>query len=151
VEVQADKRAIFVVDLTTRRVTKLPGSEGLFSPRWSPDGRYIVAATAGVTALKLLDLRSGRWSMLHGRESFFPNWSRDGQYVYFGTCHGDASEPVVCRIRVPRGRPEVVAFLRGIDRTGSLGDPWVGLTPHGAPMILRDLTSEDIYELQLAR
>ena len=32
---------IQVVDMKTRQMSILPGSPGLFSPRWSPDGRYI--------------------------------------------------------------------------------------------------------------
>ncbi len=149
-EVSAERQAIFAVDISTRGVTKLPGSENLFSPRWSPDGHYIVALTTEAR-LKLLDVRTGRWSILFDQPSAFPNWSRDSRYVYFGTYRGEGEQPAVCRIRVLDGGPEVVALLRGIDRTGTLGDPWVGLTPEGAPMILRDLSSEDIYELRLTR
>lgn len=29
---------IRILDLTTQQVATLPGSQGLFSPRWSPDG-----------------------------------------------------------------------------------------------------------------
>jgi len=150
-DVPAERRAIFVVDFATRGVTKLPGSEGLFSPRWSPDGRYIVALTAEAQGLKLLDVRTRRWSMLHDRNAGYPNWSRDGRYVYFMTFWGENQQPAVGRIRVPGSSPEVVAVARGIDLTGTQGDPWVGLTPDGAPMILRDLSSGDIYELRLTR
>jgi dipeptidyl aminopeptidase/acylaminoacyl peptidase len=31
------------LDLETRRITDVPGSEGVWAARWSPDGRYIVA------------------------------------------------------------------------------------------------------------
>src|SRR5262249_25169701 len=34
---------IHLLDLRTNQVSLLPGSEGLKSPRWSPDGRYITA------------------------------------------------------------------------------------------------------------
>ncbi len=36
---------IYTIDLRSKRVSTLPGSSGLFSPRWSPDGRYIAAIT----------------------------------------------------------------------------------------------------------
>jgi Tol biopolymer transport system component len=36
-------RALQILDLRTHKQTQLPGSEGLFSPRRSPDGRYIAA------------------------------------------------------------------------------------------------------------
>ncbi len=35
--------AIRILDLKTGKVSTLPGSQGFFSPRWSPDGRYIPA------------------------------------------------------------------------------------------------------------
>jgi len=36
---------IFILDLKTNRVSKVAGSERMFSPRWSPDGRFIDAQT----------------------------------------------------------------------------------------------------------
>ena len=36
-------RSIEILELSSGRVSELPHSEGLFSPRWSPDGRYIAA------------------------------------------------------------------------------------------------------------
>lgn len=38
-----DSTAIYQMDLRTRKVATLPGSQGLWSPRWSPDGRLLVA------------------------------------------------------------------------------------------------------------
>ena len=38
--------AVMIYDLQTHEVSGVPASKGLFSPRWSPDGRYIVAMTA---------------------------------------------------------------------------------------------------------
>jgi Tol biopolymer transport system component len=32
---------IRILDLTSNQISTLPGSEGLYSPRWSPDGRYV--------------------------------------------------------------------------------------------------------------
>ncbi len=36
--------AIYHLDLQTHQVSKLPGSEGLFAPRLSRDGRYLAAS-----------------------------------------------------------------------------------------------------------
>src|SRR5208282_554132 len=38
-----EKVALQLMDLTTHQVSVIPGSDGLFSPRWSPDGRYVAA------------------------------------------------------------------------------------------------------------
>src|SRR6266536_1796728 len=50
--------AIFVVNLKSRNVTTLADSAGLFSPRWSPDGRYLLATTAAFDKLVLFDFSS---------------------------------------------------------------------------------------------
>ncbi len=49
-------KSIQIVDLTSKLVSTVPGSEGLFSPRWSPDGRYIVAMPLDQHKLMLFDL-----------------------------------------------------------------------------------------------
>src|SRR5947199_7116428 len=56
--------AIHVMDLKTRQVSTLPGSEGLYSPRWSPDGRMIAALRAGPETLFGFDLATRKWTEL---------------------------------------------------------------------------------------
>ncbi|MGB6802907.1 MAG: protein kinase, partial [Candidatus Sulfotelmatobacter sp.] len=46
---------IHMVDLKTSQVSDLPGSENLFSPRCSPDGRYVAALSADSTKLMVYD------------------------------------------------------------------------------------------------
>src|SRR5262249_5644140 len=54
---------IYTIDLRSKRVSTLPGSAGLFSPRWSPDGRYIAAITSEVTfKLMLFDFSTQKWT-----------------------------------------------------------------------------------------
>ena len=43
-----------IVDTQNGQSTPIPGSQGLFSPRWSPDGRWIVALYAGPEKTKAL-------------------------------------------------------------------------------------------------
>src|SRR5262249_1192193 len=60
-----DAKIIRLLDLSTRQVSKLPGSEGLFSPRWSPDGRHIAAVVAvSQGKLMLFDLITQKWMEL---------------------------------------------------------------------------------------
>ena len=44
---RSQPKTIYVLNLKAGTVVPLPGSEGLFSPRWSPDGRYIAALPIG--------------------------------------------------------------------------------------------------------
>ena len=52
------------------------------------------------------------------------------------------------RVRVADGRLEPWANLTGLHRGGYFS-PWLGMTPDGAPLLLRDTTIEEIYELSL--
>ena len=63
--------AIYRLDLKTRKVSSIPESDGLFSPRVSPDGRYISALAIGQTnfalgqtKLMLFDTNTKHWSSL---------------------------------------------------------------------------------------
>ena len=42
---------ISILDLATHKVSALPGSQGLYSPRWSPNGRYIAGLSADESIL----------------------------------------------------------------------------------------------------
>ena len=86
-----------IVDLRTRAISTVPGSDGIFSPHWSPDGRYLAAITGGGEALMLFDFQSRKWVELVHMTVAFPNWSRDGKYVYF---HSFGTDAAIYRVRV---------------------------------------------------
>jgi Tol biopolymer transport system component len=56
-------KAIRILNLETGAVSTVPGSTGLFSPRWSPDGRYLAAMPLDRQKLLLLDMTSGEWTL----------------------------------------------------------------------------------------
>ena len=74
---------ISIVDLKSRRLSTLPGSNGLFSPHWSPDGRYMSGTTNSTDNLMLFDFSTQKWTTLTESIVGYPNWSRDGSYLYF--------------------------------------------------------------------
>jgi Tol biopolymer transport system component len=131
---------VYVLRLRTHKVVKLPGSDGLFSARWSPDGRYIVAMPSDSGALMLFDFRTQTWMEL---VKSFPNWSKDGQYVYFVRA---GREPAALRVRLRDHRVEDVASLKNMRQTGFFG-PWSGLAPDDSPMLLRDAGTQELYAL----
>ena len=75
-------RAIRLLNLGTRQISTFPGSEGLYSPRWSPDGRYIAALRVGSETLQILDVRTKRWTELAKIVVGFPMWSWDSKIHY---------------------------------------------------------------------
>src|SRR5208337_4082364 len=58
----SEAMAIYIVDLAIHQVSVVPGSEALFSPRWSPDGRHLAALSLNSTKLLLFDFKTQKWS-----------------------------------------------------------------------------------------
>jgi Tol biopolymer transport system component len=54
--------AIRILDLSSHKTETVPGSEGLFSPRWSPDGHYVAALSPDFTKLMLFDFQTQKWT-----------------------------------------------------------------------------------------
>jgi eukaryotic-like serine/threonine-protein kinase len=138
-----DNSAIHVVDLDSHHVSTLPGSKGLYSPRWSPDGRYIVAMPTDSLSLELFDLQTQKWSQIAKVRAGFPTWSRDGQYVYFLRW---LDKPAVLRVRIADRKVEQVTDLTNLPTTGNIG-PWFGLGPDDSLLLLKDIGTQDIYAL----
>jgi hypothetical protein len=95
--------------------------------------------------LRVFDFETQKWSVLDKEWTGFPSWSRDGKFIYF--LRPDTNRGIY-RIRPSGGPPELVLDLKGIRQTG-LYEFWVGLDPDDAPMLLRDIGSDDIYALTL--
>ncbi len=135
---------IRILDLKTHQVTVLPGSEQLFSPRWSPDGKYVAAIRSDSQSMMLFDRAKQKWSeIFQERNVSFPNWSKDGQYIYFLSW---PENPSVIRMRLSDSKLEHVADLKDFRPTG-YWDDWMGLDPNDSPLLLRDTGLQDVYAL----
>jgi Tol biopolymer transport system component len=143
---------IEVLNLQTHAVTELPGSKGIFSPRWSPDGSYVAALTAGDFKLMLFDLKNQKWEKLSDGGAGFPNWSKDGKYVFFdvGTPGTVNNRAVFYRVDVATRKTQEVARLGNAHLVlGVPGWPWSGVTPDGSPLIARQAGAQEIYALDV--
>ena len=140
--------AIHQFDLKSRKVVTLPDSDGLWSPRWSPDGKFLVAETLNSRSLLTFELKSQKWTKLVDvtQEIGYSSWSIDSKFVYYSTVAKGASS--VFRVSLNRRLPEQVVSPRGLDEAGSLGR-WFSLTPDDAPLLLRDTSIREIYSLTL--
>jgi eukaryotic-like serine/threonine-protein kinase len=139
-----NSRTLKLLDLRTHSIVPVPGSDGYTSPRWSPDGRYIVAMTRDALKMVLFDFKTGKWSDLLAGISFgFPNWSRDGQYVYFIRFPEKAA---VFRIRISDKKIEQIVDLKDFTPAGFFS-VWLGLAPDESPLMMRDAGTQDVYSI----
>jgi Tol biopolymer transport system component/DNA-binding winged helix-turn-helix (wHTH) protein len=137
---------IGIVDLSSRKFSLLPDAHLVFSPRWSPDGRYISAITNDSQNLMLFDRTTQQWQKLVSLPIGYPSWSRDGQYIYFDTTL--TKDANFFRIRISDRKLERLVSLNGEYRLwGDLGS-WSGLTPDDSPLLLRDISSQEIYAIE---
>ncbi len=138
---------IHMVDVQSSQVTDLPGSENLFSPRCSPDGRYVAALSSDSTKLLLYDVDTKSWKQLATSRFGFENWSHDGKYLY-AEDYSDKTDDLV-RVRVTAGRIERLFSLKQISRGFDPWEFWVGLDPDDSPLLMRDRSTQEIYSLDV--
>lgn len=139
------KSVINILDLDSKRVSTVPGSVGMFSPRWSPAGRSIAAVRMNSTTLNIFDIKTQQWSTPYKGVVAYPAWSKDGQLIYFMNFQ---ENPAVFRIRVADGAIERVVDIKDLHYTGNSG-MWMGLDPTDAALFLRNLGTCDVYALSL--
>ena len=143
---------IYIIDLRSKHVSPLPGSNGIFSPHWSPDGRQIAGITTATRTLMLFDFASQKWTELFGHAVGYENWSRDGKYLYFQDFHDHAPGVGyrIVRLRLSDRKIENVGELGSIGglTTGTFG-PWFGLAPDDSPLFARDISTTEIYSLEM--
>jgi DNA-binding winged helix-turn-helix (wHTH) protein/Tol biopolymer transport system component len=132
-----------IMDVHTRRVSAVPGSNGLRSPRFSPDGKYISATSAKGNKLMLFDVAAQKWTEQGPKDAGFQCWSRNSKYVYF---LGRGAEAGIFRVAVNNNQVEKILSLRDFRSAGTFG-AWFSLTPDDDPLVLRDIGPPEIYAL----
>jgi Tol biopolymer transport system component len=142
------------VDLRTQAVSKVSGSEELWSPRWSRDGRYILALSRAIDRIMLFDVNTQKWTELAKLGVGYPialvgapgpEWSRHGDYVYFyGAPSAAGQAGGIFRLRIRDRKLEQLGSLKDFRQAGAA---WMGLAPDDSPLLVRDAGSQDIYAL----
>ncbi|HKW24440.1 MAG TPA: protein kinase [Terriglobales bacterium] len=142
----SSESGIEMLELKTSQITPLPGSQGLFSPRVSPDGRYVAALSADSKTLMLYDFAARKWSPLAQATFAYNNWSHDSRYVYLEDySRGDD----IVRVSVHGGPVQVIESVKDVPRGSDPWASWLGLGPDDAPLLMRDQSTQEIYALDL--
>jgi Tol biopolymer transport system component/DNA-binding winged helix-turn-helix (wHTH) protein len=145
----APVNSIQTISLKTRKISAFPDSAGLYWPRWSANGDYIVCLSIDTHKLMLFDTRTQKWTKLANGETLHnPLWSRDGKTVYFQDL-GAPGQPIY-RIAVGSGRVGRVAGSDALQRADIIYSAFTGLTPDDSPVSLLIQGLYDIYALDLS-
>ncbi len=140
---QSQKIAIQILNLADGSLSTLPGSEGLWTPRWSPDGQYFAAITADNQTLRLFDTRTKTWTSLASLGANDVVWSSDSKFIFFDTPYN-----AVYRVRLSDRKVDLWADLSKLRRAGFFS-PWLGVSPDGSPTFLADVGIQEVYSLQV--
>jgi Tol biopolymer transport system component len=142
-------KAISLYNLRTHQAQKLPGSDGLFSPRWSADGRYIAALSIDQTRLMLYDLKSKTWRLLAHQSIADPTWGHNDQYIYFH----DFTQPgqPLYRVDIHTDTIQPIANLKDLRATDAVDYRFAGLTPQNNPLVDARTSTANIYTMAIPK
>ncbi len=142
-----NRMAIRIVDLKTRQISVLPGSEGMWSPRWSPDGHSILGLSAPEWKVRLYDVATQEQTELAALRAGYPGWSHDGAWVCFISFTGDGPRSWY-RVRLRGRKLEQLFSDKEEQRLVRSSDVWTGLAPDDSILSLRDTGTREIYALE---
>jgi eukaryotic-like serine/threonine-protein kinase len=143
------------LELKTLHLSTVPSSEKLMSPRVSPDGRYLAGLSPDPSApanspygyaparLVVLDMTTDRIEDLVPVRGYpcCPEWARDSKYLQFALFKPNAITGEVDRVRIGDHKLEEVQALKAVQFL------WLGFTPDGSPLLLRNAATQEIYAL----
>jgi eukaryotic-like serine/threonine-protein kinase len=139
--------AVRLLDLRTRSVTVVPGSEGLWSPRWAPVGGRLAAMSNDGNELFIYDFGTHAWSKLATASIGYPTWSHNGDSIFF--LNHLAGGDQVFRVSVATRKLEEVTDLKNFHGAPFLIGYWFGLAPDDSPLLIRDAGIWDFHALSV--
>ncbi len=145
----SEPKAIYLVNVATRKLTRLPGSSGLFSPRWSASGKYIAALSIDQKKLMVYDVAKKTWRLLAQQNIADPAWSHDDHAIYFHD-FAQADQPIY-RAVVATGKVERVADLHDLRSAIVLDYRFAGLAPGDVLLVSARTSTANLYSAELPR
>jgi Tol biopolymer transport system component len=137
-----DGAAIHQIDLQTGEFTNISAPMGMWSPRMSPNGRFLAAVGFQSRSLYIRDNHSKVWHRCVTMDSVAePIWSADSSWIQFAGRKDEARG--LFRISPRCGELKQVVDLTAVEFVVAA---WFGITPDGSPTGLVHVP-EEIYAI----
>jgi Tol biopolymer transport system component/DNA-binding winged helix-turn-helix (wHTH) protein len=140
-------RTLNIVDVATGALQVIPGSKGLFSPRWSPDGRYIAALSLDQRQVRLYTVATQTWITLAVTSGADPIWSPDSHFLFIHASL-DPAQPID-RVSIPDGHVDEIVRLADSREHDAVDYVFGGLTLDNRPLISARIFTGNFYSLDL--
>jgi len=138
--------SIHILDMTTHQLSTLPGSQGMFSSRWSPEGRYIASLSADSKRLLLFDFQTQKWTEIANSSGEGLGWQRfsdDGHFLQFV----DGITRAVLRFHLSNHKIERIVDLKDFEPAGYWHGWSLAIASDNSPLLLRNAGTSDVYSL----
>jgi Tol biopolymer transport system component/DNA-binding winged helix-turn-helix (wHTH) protein len=140
-------RTLHILHLDSGQLDQVPDSDGLFSPRWSPDGRYIAALTLDQRQVRLFDMATHTWTRLAVPSGADPVWTSDSRALFLHASL-DPAQPIE-RVSIPDGKVTEVVRLAESRENDAVDYVFGGLTLDNRPLIRARVFTGNVYSLDL--
>ncbi len=141
-------RSLHMVNVASGAMEEIPGSDGLFSPRCSPDGRYIAALSLDQRQVRLYTVATHTWTTLKVPSGADPIWSPDSHYLFLHASL-DPAQPID-RVAIPDGHVDEVVRLADSREHDAVDYVFGGLTLDGRPFIRARVFTGNFYSLDVS-
>jgi len=145
---------IFLFDSRTSAITKVPASEGLIHPLFSPDGRFLAAVTnfdqnpSQPTRVLLFDTRTQSWrEIAHGGLVNPVDWSKDSRDFYYQDILADG-QPAF-RYSTVANKSELFVEFGDLLHAGYARCVFLSFAPDGSLAVSLRRNEVNIYRLDL--
>ena len=140
-------RTLNIIDVASGAMQEIPGSTGLFSPRWSPDGHYIAALSLDQRQVRLYTVATRTWTTLTVGSGADPIWSPDSHYLFLHASL-DPAQPID-RVTIPDGHVDEIVRLADSREHDAVDYVFSGLTLDNRPLIRARIFTGNFYSLDL--
>jgi DNA-binding winged helix-turn-helix (wHTH) protein/Tol biopolymer transport system component len=153
-QIKLAESGIYLLNLRTSQVSKVPGSEGLIHPIFAPDRKFLAAITnfdlnpTQPTRVMLFDSQTQVWREIAQGTLVNPvQWSKDSKYFYYQDILGEGQPSF--RFSIAADKVDPFISFDNLLNAGYARCSFVGFAPDGALIVYLQRNEVNIYRLDL--